>query len=201
MDFNSTLIIQMLVFAAFVMFTMKFVWPPISKALEERQDKIADGLAAAERGRKELELAQHRVKSDLKQAKADAASILEKANKRAAQIVEEAKEAAKQEASLQIKMGQEQLAKEINHAKEALRSSQIWRGSMFHPAGFSNSRRRTVATPKPPISFTYFTAPVAAIAPPGRYVTRPASGCGPGSTFSTANDSRTFGGIETVVSF
>lgn len=69
MEINLTLIVQMLVFAAFVLFTMKLVWPPLAKAMEERQDKIADGLASAERGRKELELAQHRVKDELKQAK------------------------------------------------------------------------------------------------------------------------------------
>lgn len=121
MDINLTLIVQMLVFAAFVLFTMKLVWPPLAKALEERQDKIADGLSAAERGRKELELAQHRVKDELKQAKAQSADIIEKANKRAAQIIEEAKDAAKQEAQLQIKLGQEQLVQQINQAKEALR--------------------------------------------------------------------------------
>ena len=111
----------MLVFAAFVLFTMKFVWPPLAKALEERQDKIADGLSAAERGRKELELAQHRVKDELKQAKAHSADIIEKANKRAAQIIEEAKESAKREAQIQAKLAQEQLAQQVNHAKEELR--------------------------------------------------------------------------------
>lgn len=121
MNINLTLIVQMLVFAAFVLFTMKLVWPPISKALEERQDKIADGLSAAERGRKELELAQHRVKDDLKQAKAQAALIVEKANKRASQILEEAKEAAKLEAQILAKQAEEQLAQQVNHAKEALR--------------------------------------------------------------------------------
>ena len=121
LDINLTLIVQMLVFAAFVMFTMKLVWPPIAKALEERQDKIADGLSAAERGRKELELAQHRVKDELKQAKVQSASIIEKANKRASQIIEEAKEAAKRESQIQAKLAQEQLAQQVNHAKEALR--------------------------------------------------------------------------------
>lgn len=121
MDINLTLIVQMLVFAAFVLFTMKLVWPPLAKALEERQDKIADGLSAAERGRKELELAQHRVKDELKQAKVQSADIIEKANKRAAQIIEEAKEAAKHEAQMQFKQAQEQLTQQVNHAKEELR--------------------------------------------------------------------------------
>ena len=121
MDINLTLIVQMLVFAAFVLFTMKLVWPPLSKALEERQDKIADGLSAAERGRKELELAQHRVKDELKQAKVHSADIIEKANKRAAQIIEDAKEAAKLEAQNQMKLAQEQVVQQVNHAKEELR--------------------------------------------------------------------------------
>ena len=111
----------MLVFAAFVLFTMKLVWPPLAKALEERQDKIADGLSAAERGRKELELAQHRVKEDLKQAKVQSADIIDKAHKRASQMIEEAKEAAKREAQIQAKLAQEQLAQQVNHAKETLR--------------------------------------------------------------------------------
>jgi F-type H+-transporting ATPase subunit b len=121
LDINLTLVVQMLVFAAFVLFTMKLVWPPLAKALEERQDKIADGLAAAERGRKELELAQYRVKDELKQAKAHSVDILEKANKRASQIIEEAKEAARREAQVQAKLAHEQLAQQVNHAKEELR--------------------------------------------------------------------------------
>lgn len=123
MNINLTLIVQMMVFAAFVLFTMKLVWPPLAKALEERQDKIADGLSAAERGRKELELAQHRIIDELKQAKIQSADIIDKANKRASQILEEAKEAAKHEAQIQAKLAQEQLLLEISHAKEALRKN------------------------------------------------------------------------------
>lgn len=121
MDINLTLIVQMLVFAAFVWFTMKFVWPPLASALEERQEKIADGMAAAERGRKELELAQHRVTDDLKQAKAQAADIVDKANKRAAEIVEEAKDAARTEAQNQARLAQEQLQQQVNQAKQTLK--------------------------------------------------------------------------------
>ena len=121
MDINVTLVVQMLVFLAFVWFTMKFVWPPLSKALEERQGKIADGLAAAERGRKELELAQHRVKDEMKQAKAQASDIIEKANRRAAQMIEEAKEDARQEAQQLAKLAEEQISQEVNRAKDTLR--------------------------------------------------------------------------------
>ena len=121
MDINFTLIVQMLVFLAFVWFTMKFVWPPLAKALEERQDKIADGLSAAERGRKELELAQHRVKDELKHAKAQAAEIVDKATRRASQLIEEAKDEAKLEALRQAKLAHEQLQQDVNRAKDVLR--------------------------------------------------------------------------------
>ncbi|MBA4695912.1 MAG: F0F1 ATP synthase subunit B [Legionella sp.] len=122
MDINVTLIVQMLVFAAFVWFTMRFVWPPLSKAMEERQNKIADGLAAAERGRKELELAQHRIKEELKQAKVQAAEILEKANLRGAQLIDEAKVASKLAAEKQAKLAEEQLAQAIQRAKDELKN-------------------------------------------------------------------------------
>ncbi len=121
MDINATLIIQMLVFAVFVWFTMRFVWPPLSKAMEERQNKIADGLSAAERGHKELELAQHRVKDELKQAKVQASQILDKANRRAAELVEEAKEEAKLEAKRHMQIAREELSQEVNAAKDTLR--------------------------------------------------------------------------------
>ncbi len=121
MEINITLVVQMLVFIAFVLFTMKFVWPPLSRALEERQEKIADGLASADRGRKELELAQHRVKTELKQAKAQAHDIIEKANYRAAELLEEAKEDARHEAQKQIKLAQDQFLQEVNSTKAGLR--------------------------------------------------------------------------------
>jgi len=120
-EINITLVVQMLVFIAFVLFTMKFVWPPLSRALEERQEKIADGLASADRGRKELELAQHRVKTELKQAKAQAHDIIEKANYRAAELLEEAKEDARHEAQKQIKLAQDQFLQEVNSTKAGLR--------------------------------------------------------------------------------
>lgn len=125
MEINITLIIQMLVFISFVAFTMKFVWPPLSKALEARQDKIADGLAAAEKGQKELELAQHRIKMELKQARVQASDILEKASHRATQLIEEARDEAREVAASQLKSAQQQLQQEINHAKEALRQQVV----------------------------------------------------------------------------
>ena len=111
----------MLVFMAFVWFTMRFVWPPLSKAMEERQDKIADGLAAAERGRKELELAQRRAKDEIAQAKAKALDMIEKAQKRASDIIEEAKIDAKQQALIQAKLLHDQLVQETEAARLKLR--------------------------------------------------------------------------------
>lgn len=122
MNINVTLIVQMLVFLTFVWFTMRFVWPPLSKVLEERQDKIADGLAAAERGRKELELSQRRAKDELKQSKDKALDVIEKAHKRGAEIIEEAKAEAKQQAAYQAKIMQDQLLQEVNQARMALRT-------------------------------------------------------------------------------
>jgi F-type H+-transporting ATPase subunit b len=121
LDLNITLIVQVLVFAAFVLFTMKFVWPPLVNALEERQEKIADGLAAAERGQRELELAQHRVSDELRQAKVQASDIIEKANRRASQIVDEAKDAARLEGQKLVKIAEAQIAQELNRAKDDLR--------------------------------------------------------------------------------
>jgi F-type H+-transporting ATPase subunit b len=125
LNINVTLIVQMLVFMTFVWFTMRFVWPPLAKAMEERQDKIADGLAAAERGRKELELSQRRAKDELKQAKDKALEIVEKAHKRGAEIVEEAKLEAKQQAAYQAKLMHEQLLQETNQARSQLRKEVV----------------------------------------------------------------------------
>lgn len=121
MHINVTLIIQMLVFAVFVWFTMRFVWPPLVKAMDERQAKIVEGLAAAERGRKELELAQQRVKEELKHAKLDAADIIEKANRRASQLIDDAKEEARHEVQMVAKLAKEQLSQDVSQAKETLR--------------------------------------------------------------------------------
>ncbi len=121
MNINATLIVQMITFAFFVWFTMRFVWPPITKALEERQNTIAEGLAAAERGKKELELSQFRAVENLRDAKLQAAEIIEKAQKRVSHMLDEAKVQAQGESARLIQMAQEQINQEVNHAKEALR--------------------------------------------------------------------------------
>jgi len=90
-NMNATLLGQALSFALFVWFCMKYVWPPIMQAIEERQKKIADGLQAAERAKKDLDLAQANASDSLKEAKRTATEVIEQANKRKAQILDEAK--------------------------------------------------------------------------------------------------------------
>jgi F-type H+-transporting ATPase subunit b len=95
MNINATLFVQLVVFFIGAWVTMKFIWPPLIKALDERRKKIADGLAAADRGKHELELAAKRASETLHESKQKAAEIIAQAEKRAAQIVDEAKNAAK----------------------------------------------------------------------------------------------------------
>ena len=89
MEINITLLGQLITFSVFVWFTMRFVWPPILQIMREREQRIADGLAAAERGQQALELAQVKVDEYLNVAKQQAAEIIEQANKRASQMAEE----------------------------------------------------------------------------------------------------------------
>lgn len=121
MNINLTLIAQLISFAVFVWFTMKFVWPPIVKALEERKAKIADGLAAAERGQHEQELAEKRAAEHLHEAKQQAAEIIAKAEKRASEIVEEAKDDARTEGDRLVTAARSEIEQETNKAREVLR--------------------------------------------------------------------------------
>jgi F-type H+-transporting ATPase subunit b len=121
MNFNATLIGQSITFIFFVWFCMKFVWPPIMSALETRKKQIADGLAAADRGKHELELAAKKAGDNMRDAKAQAAEVIAQAEKRAAQIVEEAKTAAKEEGDRQLVAAQANIAQETNRARESLR--------------------------------------------------------------------------------
>jgi F-type H+-transporting ATPase subunit b len=121
-NINLTLIGQMLAFVAFVVFCMKYVWPPIMAAMQEREQKIADGLAAAERAEHDLALAREKSMERLREAKEEAAGIVDSANRRARQIVEEAKEAAEVEASRVKAAAQAEIEQETNRAREQLRS-------------------------------------------------------------------------------
>ncbi len=121
MNFNATLIGQSITFLVFVWFCMKYVWPPLMQALEERQAKIADGLAAAERGQQDLEKAKAKVGDDMKVAKVQAQEIINQAQKRANEIVDEAKGAARTEADKIKASAEAEIEQSINSAKEQLR--------------------------------------------------------------------------------
>ncbi len=122
MNINATLIGQSITFLVFVWFCMKFVWPPIINALEERKKKIADGIAAAERGEEEQELARKRAAEVLHEAKQQAQEILNNAQKRASEIVEEAKDDARTEGERLLAAARAEIEQEANRAREALRS-------------------------------------------------------------------------------
>lgn len=121
MEINATLIGQLITFAILVWFTMKYVWPPITKAMSEREKKIAAGLEAATRSQRELENAEHKALSIINDAKRDASAIIDQAHKRSAQVVEEAKETAKQEGNRLIEHAKNEIAREVTQAKEVLR--------------------------------------------------------------------------------
>jgi F-type H+-transporting ATPase subunit b len=111
----------MIAFVCFVVFCMKYVWPPILAAMAEREKKIADGLAAADRANHDLELAKEKAVERLKEAKVEAAGIIDAANKRASQLVEEAKDAAIVEANRVKAAAQAEIEQEANRAREQLR--------------------------------------------------------------------------------
>jgi F-type H+-transporting ATPase subunit b len=121
-NINLTLIGQIIAFAFFVAFCIKFVWPPLINAMQERAKKIADGLDAANRAERDLKLAQEKVDAQIREAKEQAAQIIEQANKRASQIIDEAKDSAHQEGDRIKTAAQAEIDQEVNRAKETLRS-------------------------------------------------------------------------------
>lgn len=122
MNINFTLIAQAIAFAVLIWFTVKFVWPPLLKAIETRQKEIADGLAAAADGRNALEVAAKKSEVTLNEAKQKASEIIGQAEKRGTQIVEEAKNNAKSEANRIITGAKAEIDQEVNRAKEGLRA-------------------------------------------------------------------------------
>lgn len=121
MNINATLIGQLIAFIVFVWFCMKYVWPPLLGAIEERQKKIADGLEASDRAEKDLELAREKATEQLKEAKAQAAEIIEQAKKRANQLVDEETQKGQAEREKIIASGYAEIEAERNRAKEELR--------------------------------------------------------------------------------
>ena len=121
MNINSTLIGQAIAFAIFVMFCMKFVWPPLIGAINERQQKIADGLSAAEKAKADLACGEQDVQQEHNIAKTKAAALIEQANKSANQLVEDAKIQAQVEGERIRQQAQATIDQEINQARESLR--------------------------------------------------------------------------------
>ena len=121
MNMNATLIAQALSFAILIWFTVKFVWPLVTDAMDERNRRIADGLAAAERGKQELEQASQRTAEMIREARQQAQDVLAQADKRAAQMVEEAKQAARTEGDRLLAAAKAEIGQEVSRAREALR--------------------------------------------------------------------------------
>ncbi|MGE0357152.1 MAG: F0F1 ATP synthase subunit B [Burkholderiales bacterium] len=121
MNINATLFVQALSFAFLIWFTVKFIWPPLNRAIDERNKRIADGLAAAERGKAALVEAERRGDAALKEARERASGVLGDSEKRGTQIVEEARNEAKAEAERIVAAAREQIASELAKAKTELR--------------------------------------------------------------------------------
>ena len=121
MSITGTLIIQMIVFLILVGFTMKFVWPPIAAALDERARKIADGLAAADKAKSELSVANQRVEAELVKSRNETAALLADAERRGQVIVEEAKARATEEGNKIIAAARAEAEQQSVKAREALR--------------------------------------------------------------------------------
>ncbi|AUB79148.1 MULTISPECIES: F0F1 ATP synthase subunit B [Spiribacter] len=121
MGINATLFGQMITFLVFILFTMKFVWPPIKQAMSERQKRIADGLASAERSQHELELAKERAAEHIREAKAQAGEIIERANRQGASIVDEAREEARTVAEREKAAAEARIEQEVSQARAELR--------------------------------------------------------------------------------
>lgn len=122
MNINATILGQAITFAILIWFTMKFVWPPITQALEERAQKIADGLAAAERGKQDLLQAEAKSDEVIGQARSKAAEIIAMSEKRRTEIIEEAKQQAVAEAERIKTAANAEIEQEAYRAREALRA-------------------------------------------------------------------------------
>ena len=121
MNINATLFVQALSFAFLIWFAVKFIWPPLNRAIDERNKRIADGLAAAEKGKASLVEAERKGESAMKEARERASGVLGESEKRGIQIVDEARIAAKAEADRIVAAAREQIASEVAKAKTELR--------------------------------------------------------------------------------
>jgi len=121
MNLNLTLVAQAITFTVFIWVTVKFIWPHMLRAIETRQKTIADGLAAAEEGKRSLEASNKRADEEIRKARERATEVLTQAEKRAAQMIEEAKSAAKEEGSREKAAAKAEIAQEVTRAREQLR--------------------------------------------------------------------------------
>ena len=121
MNINATLLVQALSFAALIWFTVRFVWPLFTDAIDDRNKRIADGLAAAEKGRQTLELSSRQAEEALKEARNRAAEIVAQADRRAAELIEQAKNLAKEEGGREKAAAKAEIEREYARAREQLR--------------------------------------------------------------------------------
>lgn len=121
MEINATLVAQMIVFLLLIWFTMKFIWPPLVKAMDERTQRIQDGLSAADKARKELADADQQVQAEVRKARSDATAILDRAQQQANQIVDEARTDALTEAARQKSLAQDEIDNMSHRARDELR--------------------------------------------------------------------------------
>jgi F-type H+-transporting ATPase subunit b len=120
MDINITLFGEIITFAVLVWVTMKYIWPPLTKAMDERQKKIADGLEAAEKSKRNLELTEKNITKQLREVKVEAAAIIEQANQRAVQMIEEGKKNATEEGKKLLTVAKLGIDTEVESAKQQL---------------------------------------------------------------------------------
>ncbi len=123
MNINATLILQSIAMMIFVWFCMKFLWPPLLKAMDERREKIADGLAASDRAEKALEEANEKAEQEIRAARDKAGEIVDQANQRHSQIVDQAKDDATAERHRQVAAAEADITQAANQAREELRAS------------------------------------------------------------------------------
>jgi F-type H+-transporting ATPase subunit b len=121
-NLNATLFVQFVVFFILVFVTMKFVWPPVMKALDERAERIANGLAAADRGRAEMAAAEKRIAAELAATRDESAKRIADAEKRAAAIIEDAKQTASHEAARIVEAAKADAEQQVTRAREELRA-------------------------------------------------------------------------------
>ena len=123
MNINATLILQSIAMMIFVWFCMKFLWPPLIKAMDERRERIAEGLAASDRAEKELETAKVEVDRQIREARDKAGEIVDQASQRHSQIVDQAREDATAERKRQVAAAEADIAQAANQAREELRAA------------------------------------------------------------------------------